>query len=294
MADVSMESEAETVLTSIARHINALNEKSKFTRKKAVEGILKEVVLRTPALESEALQKVFLQIWTPLLQVLTDPADKCRELSTNILSFCMNNASRPVDSLPYVIPVLVQRLGAKEIVETTEEIRLELLSLLTDIIKVCQKDTGPYVDDIVTILQRTVVDPCADVIKESSKCAALYAQTVPQQFHMKSETMINPLLKSLSHQHSRVRAEVVLAIGSVIQHGNNKSVDDVVSHLAQRLFDSSPTVRVALTQVVGIGSLICWIATPSSISSCLYCSLVWRMTCLISVNKLKLFGMMWV
>ena len=35
------------------------------------------------------------------------------------------------------------------------------------------------------------------------------------------------------------------------QYGNGKSVDDVVSHLAQRLFDQSPTVRSAVTKVVG-------------------------------------------
>ena len=39
--------------------------------------------------------------------------------------------------------------------------------------------------------------------------------------------------------------------GDVIQYGNNKSVDDVTSHLAQRLFDQAPTVRAAVTKVVG-------------------------------------------
>jgi dynein assembly factor 5, axonemal len=42
-----------------------------------------------------------------------------------------------------------------------------------------------------------------------------------------------------------------LGSGDVIQYGNGKSVDDVVSHLAQRLFDSAPAVRGAVTQVVG-------------------------------------------
>ena len=37
----------------------------------------------------------------------------------------------------------------------------------------------------------------------------------------------------------------------MIQYGNNKSVDEVVSHLAQRLFDQAATVRAAVTQVVG-------------------------------------------
>ena len=37
----------------------------------------------------------------------------------------------------------------------------------------------------------------------------------------------------------------------MIQYGNNKSVDDVVSHLAQRLFDNSVPVRLAVVNVIG-------------------------------------------
>ena len=39
--------------------------------------------------------------------------------------------------------------------------------------------------------------------------------------------------------------------GDVIQYGNGKSVETVVSHLAQRLFDQTPTVRMAVTKIVG-------------------------------------------
>ena len=39
--------------------------------------------------------------------------------------------------------------------------------------------------------------------------------------------------------------------GDVVQYGSGKSVDDVVSHLAQRLFDPVPAVRAAVVQVVG-------------------------------------------
>lgn len=39
--------------------------------------------------------------------------------------------------------------------------------------------------------------------------------------------------------------------GAVLQYGNGKNVDDVVSHLAQRLFDQSPSVRMAVVTVVG-------------------------------------------
>lgn len=39
--------------------------------------------------------------------------------------------------------------------------------------------------------------------------------------------------------------------GQVLLYGNNKNVDDVVSHLAQRLFDQNPAVREAVTRLAG-------------------------------------------
>ena len=37
-----------------------------------------------------------------------------------------------------------------------------------------------------------------------------------------------------------------------MQYGNGKAVDDVISHLAQRLFDQTPAVRLAVIRVVGM------------------------------------------
>lgn len=43
--------------------------------------------------------------------------------------------------------------------------------------------------------------------------------------------------------------------GNVIRYGNNKSVEDSVSPLAQRFFDHTSTVRLAVINVVGIWML---------------------------------------
>ncbi|MEQ2183483.1 hypothetical protein GOODEAATRI_033152 [Goodea atripinnis] len=56
-------------------------------------------------------------------------------------------------------------------------------------------------------------------------------------------------LSTVTHQHSRVRVSAIEATGAVIQHGSGKNLDDVVSHLAQRLFDDSPQVLLSLLSV---------------------------------------------
>lgn len=64
-----------------------------------------------------------------------------------------------------------------------------------------------------------------------------------EHFHMQAESLVKPLMQTIAHQHSRVRVSVIEATGAVIQHGTGKNVDDVLSHLAQRLFDDSPQVQ---------------------------------------------------
>lgn len=64
----------------------------------------------------------------------------------------------------------------------------------------------------------------------------------PDHFHLQAESLLKPLLLTISHQHSQVRVSATQATGAVIRHSAGKNVDDVLSHLAQRLFDDSPRV----------------------------------------------------
>ncbi|XP_030068430.1 dynein axonemal assembly factor 5 [Microcaecilia unicolor] len=240
---------ASEALQAVARHLNCLGEESKSARKRALCGIQKEVT--DGRLSGVALQQVFGELLKPLLRCLADPAERCRETVIQLLSHCVGGVPRPEEALPYLVPALAQRLGSSEIVESSEELRLALLQLLTLTLEVCGGKLAPYLDEMVKILQRTLLDPFPDVKKESCKCAALCARSIPEHFHIQSESLIKPLMQTISHQHSKVRVAVIQTTGTVIQYGNGKSVDDVLSHLAQRLFDDAPQVRQAVTTVVG-------------------------------------------
>ncbi|XP_005100812.1 dynein assembly factor 5, axonemal [Aplysia californica] len=242
---------SSVVLQGIARHVNCLGEENRNTRKNALLGIQKDTVKRRPPLDSPDLQLVFSEIMKPLLKAFSDPVEKCRELSVEMVLSFMRNVPTCESYLSYIFPVLVQRLGQQEISEPSEEIRLLLIELVMLMVKSSSANIGVYVDDCVRILQRTIVDPFPEVRKESCKCASLLAKSSPQYFYMQSESLVKPLLLTLSHQHSKVRTIVVETIGTVLQFGNGKSVDDAYSHLAQRLFDQTPAVRKAVTKVVG-------------------------------------------
>ena len=81
-------------------------------------------------------------------------------------SFCAQVEDTPT-FLPLLIPVAVARLGRLEITEPSEELRLSLVSLLSAIVARCGVDIGPYLNDMVLILQRTIVDPFPEVKKVS-------------------------------------------------------------------------------------------------------------------------------
>ncbi|XP_045066863.1 dynein axonemal assembly factor 5-like [Coregonus clupeaformis] len=240
---------ASEVLRALARHLNCLNEDSKTTRKRALEAIKRETIDK--GLSSGVLQDVFTCLLKSLLKCLSDPMERCRETAIHMLGDFIRCVPQPEDSLPYLMPALTQRLGGKEILEPAEELRLSMVEVLTLTVEVCGRHLAPYLDDMMKILQRTIVDPFPDVKRESCKCTVHFAKSVPEHFHMQAESLVKPLMQTISHQHSRVRVSTIEATGAVIQYGTGKNVDDVLSHLAQRLFDDSPQVRKAVTVVVG-------------------------------------------
>ena len=203
----------ENILRNITRFINGLSDENRNTRKRSLEGIRKEILSRKPQLEPTDLQQALKEIVKPLLQVLSDPVEKCRDLSLCFMADCLQVVPEPYNFLSFIIPVVVQRLGQQDIVEPSEELRLSLVKLLLLLVESCKKKMGPYVDDMVKILQRTIIDPYPEVKKESCHCASALAKAVPEFFHMQSETLIKPLLMSISHQHSRVRVDVIKTIG---------------------------------------------------------------------------------
>ena len=66
------------------------------------------------------------------------------------------------------MPVLVARLGTQEVTESSEELRLSLVSLLSSFMDLCSSNMAPYLSDTVSILQRTIVDPYPEVKKVGS------------------------------------------------------------------------------------------------------------------------------
>ncbi|KAM6079460.1 dynein axonemal assembly factor 5 isoform 1-T1 [Theristicus caerulescens] len=244
---------AAEVAQALSRPLSCLQEPDcgRAARLRALEAIRAEVQERP--LSGAVVQEVFgAQLVRPLARCLVgDAAERCRELALQLLRHGLSHGDRPGEALPVLLPALAQRLCPPQGFEPSEELRLGLVQLLSLLLQRCGASVAPYLTDVIRILQATLLDHYAEVRRESCRCAVACAQAMPEHFHMQSESLIKPLMQTISHQHYRVRVDVIQATGAVIQFGNGKSVDDVLSHLAQRLFDEIPKVRHAVTTVIG-------------------------------------------
>ncbi|KAM6079461.1 dynein axonemal assembly factor 5 isoform 2-T2 [Theristicus caerulescens] len=206
---------AAEVAQALSRPLSCLQEPDcgRAARLRALEAIRAEVQERP--LSGAVVQEVFgAQLVRPLARCLVgDAAERCRELALQLLRHGLSHGDRPGEALPVLLPALAQRLCPPQGFEPSEELRLGLVQLLSLLLQRCGASVAPYLTDVIRILQATLLDHYAE--------------------------------------HYRVRVDVIQATGAVIQFGNGKSVDDVLSHLAQRLFDEIPKVRHAVTTVIG-------------------------------------------
>ena len=249
---------------SLNKFTQGIKDGSKFQRKDALEKMKKQVLNSfTPPTTTS-----FTLIYTPdalksilkaALNILNDAIEKCRELACDLITIILENASTSTwdnDMTSATIMALFQRLGGHNIKENSEEIRLQLYVIAFKLVEL-KSDSSKHLFEIhlqefVSILANAFNDNYPEVKKRGCMCAKLLAKKLAgHNFHMQSESLIKPLLQNMTHQHSRVRKDIVDCLCDVIMHGNNKSVDTALPHLAQRLFDQAHIVRVAVIKLVG-------------------------------------------
>jgi dynein assembly factor 5 len=221
-------------------------------RKKAIESIEKEVLDCVPAHSADELSLIFQELYRPLLKLFGDGVDRNRELSANTVHrFCSQLGPSCGAFLPYIVPTVTQRLTSIDTAESVEELRLLLLEHLCSYVELAGPSIGDYIEDYVNILNKTLVDSFAEVVKMSCECIKKLAMANRQKFYLQGESLIPSLLKSISHHLNKVRQAILETIGLTVKATSGKTVDDIFPHLAQRTFDHSPPVRLMLVNVVG-------------------------------------------
>ena len=111
-----------------------------------------------------------------------------------------------------------------------------------------EDDLKIHLDDLVRILGSCIIDTFADVKEMACNDVGLLAKVLSKDFHFNAANLINPLAKSMTHQQKKVRVACIQAVGVVLHHSGFDEFQLIGSHLAQRLFDPVPVVRLSVSK----------------------------------------------
>jgi len=255
-------------MNELHRFLIKLDDPNKVERKRNYQGVLNTLSSKYPSLEKNEKplrnHREVCVIWNeklhaPILRGLRDESERVRELSAEITLFFFGHmaCSSPM-TLSYILPVLRQRLVRQpgdEVIETSEEVRLLLLTILTKILEMTtdeqEDDLKIHLDDLVRMLGSCIIDTFADVKEMACNDVGLLAKVLSKDFHFNAANLINPLAKSMTHQQKKVRVACIQAVGVVLHHSGFDEFQLIGSHLAQRLFDPVPVVRLSVSKVAG-------------------------------------------
>lgn len=222
-------------------------------KKRRIQG-LKEIfkLLELKQSENEILQ-LFDIINKSLLRILNDSVEECRDRTLEIIKLFIINLKANDKYIMYLLPILSKRLGSSEQIETSEEVRLKCVILLKIIILKYENLLASYIDDLTKILVQTVADNYPLVKRESCDCISEFAKNLSRYFYTQSQNFVKPILNNFTHQHYKIRVASVKTIGDLILYGNtNKSIEEVTTFLAGRLFDQNGLVRIGISLYIYI------------------------------------------
>lgn len=213
---------------------------------------LQKFLSNTEDFTDQDLRDIFNETYMYTLNGLRDKTEAVREQCIHFIRFYYIEVLPLNDFyLTYLFPILVERIGSVEIIEESEEIRLQLLQLLDSIItKYSQTEQlKPFLNDSVIVLAETVKDKYPAIKELSCYTILNLSQALPKDFHMQAETLVKPVLSCFGHQRFKVRVASINAIGEIIMHSSYKGLEEVVGPMAERLFDQISVVRRAVAQV---------------------------------------------
>lgn len=177
-------------------------------------------LLDLSATEQTAEQVVLLfdQAYLHIIKCYADKYESCRCLAVEIISNLLRTLPENGYYVEVIVPVIVRRIGQKEIIEDSEELRLQLVQQLLQIIDkfAVNELKGDQLknsyNDIIDVLLKTLRDPYVNVQRECCSIVRSLANATPS-FHCRAESLADPLIMLLKHRQWLSRIEAIKALG---------------------------------------------------------------------------------
>ena len=201
-------------------------------------------------------QELLPQIQKPLFKRLSDKQEKCRELAALIIKEFFIRADDITISIPYLVPILVERLRAEDLEgtetlpdilkppttqkpqvmidqpEVSEEVRVVLAEIVTVMVSGTVFDClRAYIDQICNIIKALCMDPYGGVIIEGCQAMCEWTQNGGDQLLHFSENLGRSIFTSFIHKHGKVRIAGLKALYAVFFCGVWKYNANIMEHI---------------------------------------------------------------
>lgn len=215
MSESTNSDQENIAITFVKQFRNDLQSDELYRRKKTLQDFNDKIFPEDVKFSQCIYQQTFADCHLQVLKCFRDSSETCRELAVQVMVNFIKHLDRNDYYLTYIFPVLVERIGTAELVEQSEELRLELVNFLSLIVTTYAKTEClvPFLNDMVQILRQTAVDDYPKIKEASCRCIIQLATALPRHFHLQCDSLVQPVLQSFRHQHYRVRVIAIQAIG---------------------------------------------------------------------------------
>ncbi|XP_055375229.1 dynein axonemal assembly factor 5 [Condylostylus longicornis] len=229
-----------------------LQSEDRCSRQNSLKMLIK--IFGAKDLPQNDLISIYDECYLHILKCYADKYESCRESACDLITEAITRLPRNDYYLQYIITTLASRLGKKEIIETSEEMRLHLMKQLNFLIEIfkspldCEKKEDKLLksyNEIVDILLKTLTDEYSAVQKEACLSIKLLANSTPS-FHYRCEALAKPLRPLLTHKHcqNRIAAIECLALICINITSNGELIRELIQDISPNLMDLMPLVRL--------------------------------------------------
>lgn len=242
-------------LLTVRRDINCLSDADRMVRRGAIIR-LEKTLLSGGKANKEFVRRLFTEdLHKPLFRCFADQTEKCRELSVKMTGQLIQllPLSDLENLLPLLLAALLGRLRTLPFPETSEELRLELLKLLSQVFSMCTERLAPFAGDIIDSLSKALSDTCPDAKKECCDIAKKLATHVDGvRISRAGGPLVAALLANLRHQQWKVRRATIDCLGALlsVEAVMLEHVEEVLPHLNALLSDRTTGVRQSFAEVI--------------------------------------------
>ncbi|XP_050298226.1 dynein axonemal assembly factor 5 [Anthonomus grandis grandis] len=245
------ENDSQAKITRAKKICEGFQSQSLQTRKQTYIDFQQFIKPENIELSDQELRVIFSETHIYFLHGLRDKSEAIREQAIKFVTYLIDERLPLHDFyLTYIFPIIVERIGTVELIEDSEEIRLQMLQLLNSIIikYTNTEQLKPFLNDSVIIIAECVKDKYPLIKELSCQSVVLLSKALPREFHLQAETLLDPVLTCFSHRQYKVRVEAIKAVGEIVMHSSYKGVDKAMVPMAEKLFDQIPAVRQAVAQ----------------------------------------------